>query len=111
MEEHDNDGEEEIANDSKSFFFTHCFSGRKTPTTTLCLFLCCQFITLKLSDNENLTIVNIYAVRTSNERALMWKRLSDASFDTAHVIIGGNFNHLEETDRRGKVGERFMLRR
>jgi hypothetical protein len=105
MEEHDNDGEEEIANDSKSsFFFTHCFSGMKTPTTTLCLFLCRQFITLKLSDNENLTIVNIYVVRTSNERALMWKRLSNANFNTAH------FNHLEETDRRGKVGEHFMLR-
>jgi len=54
------------------------------------------YITLKLSVNENLTFVNIYVVRTSNEWALMWKQLSEANFDTSHVIIGGNFNHLEE---------------
>jgi hypothetical protein len=65
-----------------------------------------QFITLKLSDNGNLIIVN-----TSKERTLMWKRLNKASFDTAHIIIGGDFNHLKETDRRGKVGAQFMMRR
>jgi hypothetical protein len=32
-----------------------------------------QFITLKLLDNKNLTIINIYVACTSNERALMWK--------------------------------------
>ncbi len=63
-----------------------------------------------MSDNGNLTIVNIYVVHTSNEPALMWKWLSETNFDTAHVI-GGDFNHLEETDRRGKVGERYMLKR
>jgi hypothetical protein len=68
-------------------------------------------ITLKLSNKENLIIVNIYGVRTSNERALMWKWLSETNFDTSHVIIKGDFNQLEETDRRGKTGERFMMRR
>jgi hypothetical protein len=43
------------------------------------------------------TIVNIYDTRTSNEQALMWKRL-EANFDTFHVIIGRNFNHLKEID-------------
>jgi hypothetical protein len=61
-----------------------------------------QFITLKLSNNINLTIVNIYVAHTFNEWALMWKQLNEASFDTAHVIIGGDFNHLEEMDQRGK---------
>jgi hypothetical protein len=70
-----------------------------------------QFITLKLSDNGKLTIVNVYVVHTSNERTSMWKRLSESSFNTAHIIIGGDFNHLKETNRRGKVGERFILRR
>jgi hypothetical protein len=70
-----------------------------------------QFITLQLSDNKNLTIVNIYTARTSNEQALMWKRLNEANFDTTHVIIGGDFNHLEETDQRGKAGEHLVLRR
>lgn len=57
-----------------------------------------QFITFQLLDNENLTIINIYDAHTSNERAQMWRRLSEASFDIAHVIVGGNFNHLEETN-------------
>jgi len=70
-----------------------------------------QFITVKLSNNENLTTVNIYIAHTSNEWALMWKWLNKANFNTAHVIIGGDFNHLEETNQRGKIGERLMLRR
>ncbi len=57
-----------------------------------------QFIILKLSYNENVTIANIYGARTYNERALMWKRLSKANFDTSHVMIGRDFNHLKETD-------------
>jgi hypothetical protein len=67
--------------------------------------------TLEFPDNGNLTIVNIYVARTSNEWVLMWKRLSEANFDIAHVIVGDDFNHLEEIDRRGKARERLMLRR
>jgi len=70
-----------------------------------------QFITFQLLDNENLTIINIYDAHTSNERAQMWRRLSEASFDIAHVIVGGNFNHLEETNWRRKARERLMLKR
>jgi hypothetical protein len=36
-----------------------------------------QFITLEFPGNENLTIINIYAIRTSNKQVLMWK-LSEA---------------------------------
>jgi len=70
-----------------------------------------QYITLKLSDNENLTMVNIYDARTSNELALMWKQLSEANFDTSHIIIGEDFNHLKETDRKRKARQCFMMRR
>jgi len=70
-----------------------------------------QYITFKLSDNENLTMVNIYDIRTSNELALMWKQLSEANFDTSHIIIGEDFNHLKKTDRKRKVGQCFMMRR
>jgi hypothetical protein len=57
-----------------------------------------QYITFKLSNNKNLTIFNIYNICTSNEQALMWKRLNEANFDTSHVIIGRNFNHLKKTN-------------
>jgi hypothetical protein len=62
-----------------------------------------QYITLKLSNNENLTIVNIYSVHTSNEHALIWKWLNEANSDTFHIIIVGDFNHLKETNWRGKA--------
>jgi endonuclease/exonuclease/phosphatase family metal-dependent hydrolase len=70
-----------------------------------------QFITLEFPNNGNLTVVNIYVARTSNKRALMWKQLSEANFDTARIIVRDDFNHLEETDQRGKARERLMRRR
>jgi hypothetical protein len=60
-------------------------------------------------DKENLTIINIYDARTSNEWALMWKQLNEANFDTSHVIIGRDFNHLEDIDRRRKAKEHSLL--
>ncbi len=56
-------------------------------------------------------MVNIYAAHSLNKRALMWKRLTEAKFDNVHIIIGGDFNHWEETNRRGIAGEHLMLRR
>jgi hypothetical protein len=47
-----------------------------------------------------LIIINIYAVRSSNERAPKWKRLSEAGFIVDHVILG-DFNHFEKTNHRG----------
>ncbi len=70
-----------------------------------------QFITLQSPDNGRLIIVNIYAPRTSNERALLWRKISQAEFSLDHVILGGDFNHLEVTDHRGTSGTRQMHRR
>jgi hypothetical protein len=38
-------------------------------------------------------------------------QLSEANFDTSRVIVGKDFNHLKEIDRRRKAGECFMMRR
>jgi hypothetical protein len=70
-----------------------------------------QFLTLQSPENGSLTIINIYAQHSSNNRALLWRKLSQADFTADHFIIGGDFNHLEETDRRGTSGERQMHRR
>jgi exonuclease III len=72
---------------------------------------CAQFVTLQSSDNGTLTIINIYAQRSSNDRAPLWRRIIQAKFTADHVIVGGDFNHLEETDCRGISGERQMHRR
>lgn len=41
----------------------------------------------------------------------MWKKISKAEFSSDHIILGGDFNHLEETNRMGISGERQMHRR
>jgi hypothetical protein len=70
-----------------------------------------QYITLHLPDNSVLTIVNTYASRTSRSTAPLWKRISEANFTADHTIIGGDFNHLEETGTRGTTMQRRMHRR
>jgi len=70
-----------------------------------------QFLTLHLPDSTELSIINTYAPRTSRDRATMWKKFGEANFTAEHVIIGGDFNHMEEEEARGKAGERRMHRR
>jgi endonuclease/exonuclease/phosphatase family metal-dependent hydrolase len=69
-----------------------------------------QFIKLQATGSGTLTIVNIYATWSSRDRALLWKAINRAEFDSDHTIVGGDFNHLEETSRRGTAGERQMHR-
>jgi endonuclease/exonuclease/phosphatase family metal-dependent hydrolase len=65
-----------------------------------------QFITLQISATENLTIINVYATCSSNERTSMWKRLNEANLTADHFILGGDFNHWEETERKRVAGKR-----
>jgi hypothetical protein len=62
-----------------------------------------QYITLHLLDGSKLTIINTYVPRASRVRALLWKRISEAKFTSDHIVLGGDFNHLEEVDCRGKT--------
>ncbi|CAK9860654.1 unnamed protein product [Sphagnum jensenii] len=70
-----------------------------------------QFITLQSPDNGLLTIVNIYAPCSSNNRTPLWQKINQAEFASDHIILGGDFNHLEETDCRGTFDERQMHKR
>jgi len=70
-----------------------------------------QFIKLQVAGSGMLTIVNVYAAQTSRNRALLWKAISRAEFDSNNTIIGGDFNHQEETSCRGIAGGRKMHRR
>ncbi len=67
-----------------------------------------QYVTLLLPDNLELTIVNTYASRTSRSRAPLWRRISEANFTADHIIVGGDFNHLEEEETKGTAGQRRM---
>jgi hypothetical protein len=60
--------------------------------------------------NENLTIIKVYVVCSSNERASMWKRLNEMNLAIDHFILGGDFNHWEETECEG-VAEKCQMHR
>lgn len=70
-----------------------------------------QYVTLQSPEGGSLIVVNVYAQRTSNERALLWKKITQASFGSNHILVGGNFNHLEEITRWGVPGARQVHRR
>jgi hypothetical protein len=70
-----------------------------------------QFITLQIPGNGNLTIINVYVICSSNERASMWKWLNETNLVVDHFILGGDFNHWEEIKCGGVVGKRQMHRR
>jgi hypothetical protein len=41
----------------------------------------------------------------------MWKKINQVEFTSDHTILGGDFNHLEETTRRGTSCEKQMHRK
>ncbi len=70
-----------------------------------------QYVILHLPNSDKLTIINMYAARASRDRTPMWKRISEANFQSNHTILGGDFNHLEEIESRRMAGERRMHKR
>ncbi len=70
-----------------------------------------QYLTLHLPDSTELSIINTYASRASRDRTTLWKKIGEANFTADHVIIGGDFNHMEEEEAKGKTRERRMHRR
>jgi hypothetical protein len=70
-----------------------------------------QFITLQIPGNRNLTIINVYATCSSNDKATMWKQLSEVNLAANHFILSGDFNHWEETEWGGVAGKHQMYKR
>lgn len=70
-----------------------------------------RYVTLQSPEGGLLTVVNIYAQHTSNERASLWRKITHANFDSDHILVGGDFNHLEEITRWGIPGTRQIHRR
>jgi len=70
-----------------------------------------QYVTLLSPEGGSLTIINIYAQHISNERASIWRKITQESFDSDHILVGGDFNHLEEITRRGVPYTRQVHRR
>jgi endonuclease/exonuclease/phosphatase family metal-dependent hydrolase len=70
-----------------------------------------QFVTLLSPEGCSLTIINIYAQQNSNERASIWAKITQGNFESDHILVGGDFNHLEVIARRGVPGTKQIHRR
>jgi endonuclease/exonuclease/phosphatase family metal-dependent hydrolase len=70
-----------------------------------------QFVKLQATDEVTLTVINVYATRTSRERAPLWKAISSAECNSNHTILGGDFNNMVEIPCGGLAGYRRMHRR
>jgi exonuclease III len=70
-----------------------------------------QYVTIQSPDNGTLSILNVYALHTSNERAQIWSKFNQSAPASDHYILGGDFNHLEVTENRDTAGLRRMHRR
>ncbi len=70
-----------------------------------------QYVTLLSPEGCSLTSINIYAQQSSNERASIWAKITHNNFESDHILVGGDFNHLEVIARRGVPGTRHIHRR
>jgi hypothetical protein len=70
-----------------------------------------QYIIIQAPKGGILTIVNIYTPNSSNDRAPLWRKLSQADLASDNYIVGGDFNHAEGKNRGEASGESRMLRR
>ncbi|CAK9233232.1 unnamed protein product [Sphagnum troendelagicum] len=70
-----------------------------------------EYVTFQAPKEGALTVVNIYAQHISNEKASLWRKITEASFDSDHILLGGDFNHLEEITRRGVPDTRQIHKR
>jgi len=70
-----------------------------------------QFVKLQATNGVTLTVINVYAARTSRERAPLWKAISRAECNSDHTILRGDFNNMVEIPCRGLAGYRRMHKR
>ena len=71
-----------------------------------------QFITLKLSPNLVIGILNVYGFSLTGPRAMLWNHLAQAELPEAHWILAGDFNNTEQaTDKQGGSTKTCISRR
>ncbi len=68
------------------------------------------YIILKISNVGSIRIINIYAVQTSRERALMWKAIVDHDLNVIEWVLVGEFNMIKDGHQTNAIGHNFMKR-
>jgi exonuclease III len=61
-----------------------------------------QFITLQLSPQLHLGIINVYGFSDTGPRAMLWNHLAQVDLPEAKWILAGDFNNIEQaSDKQG----------
>ena len=71
-----------------------------------------QYITIKLSQNLTVGIINVYGFNLTGPRAMLWNHLAQIDLPEAHWIIAGDFNNTEQaSDKQGGSTKTCINRR
>lgn len=71
-----------------------------------------QYITIKLSQDLTIGIINVYGFNLTGPRAMLWNHLARTDLPDAHWIIAGDFNNIEQTsDKQGGSSKTSISRR
>ena len=61
-----------------------------------------QFVTLQLSTNLHLGILNVYGFSDTGPRAMLWNHIANTDIPEAQWILAGDFNNIEQaSDKQG----------
>lgn len=61
-----------------------------------------QYVTIQLSQQLPIGILNVYGFSETGPRAMLWNHLAQANFPAAHWILMGGFNNIEHSrDKQG----------
>ena len=54
-----------------------------------------QFVTIQLSSQLTIGIINVYGFSYTGPRAMLWNHLAQADLPKAEWIFAGDFNNIE----------------
>ena len=71
-----------------------------------------QYITLQLSSQLDLGIINIYGFSKTGPRTMLWNHLAQSNLPEAHWILVGDFNNIEHSrDKQGGASKNKISNR
>ena len=71
-----------------------------------------QYVTIKLSRNLVLGIINVYGFNQTGPRAMLWNHLAQTELPEAHWILAGDINNIEQaSDKQGGSSKTSIGRR
>ena len=71
-----------------------------------------QYITIRLSQNLVIGVINVYGFNLTGPRAMLWNHLAQVELPEANWILAGDFNNIEQaSDKQGGSSKACISRR